>query len=98
MHYFDHNATSPLCGAARDAWLAATEEYIGNPSSPHRIGNRAEVALDRAREKLAVRLGCGPHEIVWTSGATESLNTAIHHYSISSEGEAWVSAIEHPAV
>ena len=49
--YFDHNATSPLLPAARQAWLDATEQFIGNPSSPHRIGARAEMAL-MPREKL----------------------------------------------
>src|SRR3954463_395682 len=77
--YFDHNATSPLCPEARAAWLHATEEFIGNPSSPHRLGRRAEAALAGARETLAARLGCEPHEIVWTSGATESVNMAVHH-------------------
>jgi len=98
MRYFDHNATSPLCAAARDAWLAATEEYIGNPSSPHRLGSRAEVALDHARESLGGMLGCAAHEIVWTSGATESTNAAIHNFAESEAGEIWISAIEHPAV
>jgi cysteine desulfurase len=95
--YFDHNATSPLCAEARAAWLQATEEFIGNPSSPHRLGRRAEVALDRARESLAAALGCEPHEVVWTSGATESVNTAVHHFA-GGDGDALLSPIEHPCV
>jgi cysteine desulfurase len=95
--YFDHNATSPLCPEARAAWLQATDEFVGNPSSPHRLGRRAEVALDRARETLAAALGCAPHEIVWTSGATESANTAVQHFA-SAEGDALLSPIEHPCV
>jgi len=95
--YFDHNATSPLCEAAKTAWLDATERFIGNPSSPHRLGARADAALGKARERLAEFLGCEPHEIVWTSGATESNNTVIHHFS-TEPGEALVSAIEHPCV
>ncbi len=98
MLYFDHNATSPLIPAAREAWLDATERFIGNPSSPHRLGTRADAALTEAREKLAAWLGCAPGEIVWTSGATESNNAALHHAAFSSEGEAWISAIEHPCV
>src|SRR3954466_11192376 len=85
--YFDHNATSPLCPEARAAWLQATDEFIGNPSSPHRLGRRAEIALDRARETLAAGLGCAPHEIVWTSGATESANTAVQHFA-GADGDA----------
>ncbi len=97
MLYFDHNATSPLCSEARAAWLQATDEFIGNPSSPHRLGRRAEVALDRARETLAGMLDCQPHEIVWTSGATESVNTAVQHVA-GGEGDALLSPIEHPCV
>jgi cysteine desulfurase len=95
--YFDHNATSPLCAEARAAWLQATEEFIGNASSPHRLGRRAEVALDRARETLAAGLGCAPREIVWTSGATESVNTAVQHVSCAA-GDALLSPLEHPCV
>ena len=96
--YFDHNATHPLSSTARNAWLEATARYIGNPSSPHRIGARAEAALSAAREKLAAWLGCEAEEIVWTSGATESNNTAVHHFAQTAEGEAWVSAVEHPSL
>lgn len=98
MVYFDHNATSPLCAAAREAWLEATERFIGNPSSPHRLGARADAALEEARGRLAAWLGCATHEIVWTSGATEANNAALHHAAATSDGEAWISAIEHPCV
>jgi cysteine desulfurase len=98
--YFDHNATTPLLPAARQAWLDATEQFIGNPSSPHRIGTRAEVALNAAREKLAAFLTCDPLGIIWTSGATESNNTVLHHLaqSLGSDAEIWISATEHPCV
>jgi cysteine desulfurase len=98
--YFDHNATSPLLPAARQAWLDATEQFVGNPSSPHRIGARAERALDVARESLAAYLACGPLEIIWTSGATESSNMVWHHLarSLGSDAEIWISATEHPCV
>jgi len=98
MLYFDHNASSPLIPVARDAWLDAHERFPGNASSPHRVGARAERALTVAREQLAEWLGCEAHEIVWTSGATESNNMTIAHLSGLSSGEAWVSAIEHPCV
>ncbi|SVD21359.1 uncharacterized protein METZ01_LOCUS374213, partial [marine metagenome] len=100
MLYFDHNATTPLCPAARDAWIEANEQYVGNPSSPHRLGARADKAMADAREQLAGFLGCSPLDIVWTSGATESNNLVLHHYAqaLGSDGEVWVSAIEHPCV
>lgn len=98
MIYFDHNATHPLSPAARSAWLDAVERFPGNPSSPHRLGSRAENALGTARERVAGWLGCSPFDLVWTSGATEAANTVIHHFAAEGEGDAWVSAIEHPCV
>ena len=96
--YFDHNATSPICGVARDAWLAACERFPANPASPHRLGTRAEAALESARQSAAEFLECSPLDIVWTSGATEANNALFHHASIDAPGPVWVSAIEHPSV
>ena len=62
MTYFDHNATAPVMREAREAWLAATENISGNPSSPHQAGSRANLAMREAREKLAHFLGCHPSE------------------------------------
>lgn len=100
MTYFDHNATSPMLPEARRVWLEAVEQFIGNPSSPHRVGARAEAALNEARERLAKMLGCDAFDLVWTSGATESANWVLHHLLRSSPpgAECWVSAIEHPCV
>ena len=55
---------------------------FGNPSSPHAWGRRARAALDEAHERIAAGLGCGPREIVITSGGTEALNLAL-------KGAAW---------
>ena len=100
MLYFDHNATTPLLPDARAAWLEAVEKYVGNPSSPHRLGQRAELALQGAREQLAALLGCDAMDTVWTSGATESNNMVFHHFarSLGAEAEVWVSGVEHPCV
>jgi cysteine desulfurase len=88
VNYFDHNATTPLSETAREAWLRASAEFIGNPSSPHRLGSRADRALTEALD------------IAWTSGATESNNLVLHHaaQALPADGEVWVSAIEHPCV
>ncbi len=98
--YFDHNATTSLLPEARAAWLEAAEKYIGNPSSPHRFGQRAEGALESAREQLAAHLGCDVGNIVWTSGATEASNAVFHHLAqtLPADAEVCVSAIEHPCV
>jgi cysteine desulfurase len=100
MIYFDHNATTPMLPEARQAWLEATENFIGNPSSPHRLGGRADTAITAARQRLAEFLGCDALDITWTSGATESNNTVLHHFAqtLPSGAEVWISAIEHPCV
>ncbi len=100
MIYFDHNATAPVMREAREAWLNATEHIAGNPSSPHQFGAAANKAMTEAREKLAAFLGCQPVEIIWTSGATEANNMALHHFAqmLDPKAEVWVSPIEHPCV
>jgi cysteine desulfurase len=100
MIYLDHNATTPMLPEARHAWLDATEKFVGNPSSPHRLGGRADAAITGARDRLAAFLGCDALDLVWTSGATESNNTVLHHCArtLSPDAEVWVSAIEHPCV
>lgn len=100
MTYLDHNATSPLLPQARAAWLEAAEQFPGNPSSQHRLGARADHALEDARQRLASYLGCQASDVLWTSGATEACNTALHHIAATSATNAvmWISAIEHPAL
>lgn len=100
MLYFDHNATTPLLPEAKQAWLDAVDRFIGNPSSPHRVGARADAALSEAREKLARILGCSALDLVWTSGATETNNAVLHHFAatLPADAQVWVSAIEHPCV
>lgn len=101
MRYLDHNATSPLLPVARAAWLEATEQFPGNPSSQHRLGARADRALEEARQRLATLLGCAAPDLVWTSGATESCNAVLHHAAAaagSGAARVGVSALEHPAV
>ncbi len=100
MLYLDHNATTPLSFAAKEAWLEASEQFPGNPSSPHRLGSRADRAMEERRESLASIIGGSPLDLVWTSGATEASNMVFHHYAsvLEADEEVWVSAIEHPCV
>ena len=80
---------------ARDAWLEATEKIHGNPSSPHAFGLAANKALTDARERLAHHLGCHPADIIWTSGATEANNMAMHHFAqtLDAKSEVRIRAI-----
>lgn len=74
--YLDHAATEPLRAEAREAWLAASE-MVGNASSTHGAGQSARRLLEESRERLAAVLGCEAIEVVFTSGGTESINTAL---------------------
>ena len=75
-HYLDHAATTPLRAVARDAWIAASA-IVGNASSTHGAGQDARRLLEESRERVAAVLGCEPIEVVFTSGGTESINTAL---------------------
>lgn len=98
MRYFDHNATSPLCAIARQAWLDAVDRFPANPSSPHRLGARSEAALDHARESAALWLGVSPYDLVWTAGATEAANAVMHHAAQPGASEILISAVDHPCM
>jgi cysteine desulfurase len=75
--YLDYNATTPMCDEARKAMLPYLDRHFGNPSSVHSAGREARAAIDNARDKLAVLLRAKPHEIIFTSGGTESCNLAV---------------------
>jgi len=75
--YFDNNATTPLDPGVREAMLPYLGEIFGNPSSGHRFGEQALAGIDKAREQVASLLNCQPKRVFFTSGGTESNNTAI---------------------
>ncbi len=85
--YLDHAATTPLRRAAREAWLTASAT-VGNASSTHGAGQDARRMLEESRERTAAVLGCDPIEIVFTSGGTESINTALRGLWMSRRAEA----------
>lgn len=75
--YLDHAATTPVRPEVLEAMLPFFGARFGNPSSTHRWGREARVALDDARARVAACIGARPDEIVFTSGGTESDNLAI---------------------
>lgn len=100
--YFDHNATTPVSQSVLEVLVAALLEVSGNASSIHQDGQLAKQTLEAARREVADLLGCGPKELVFTSGGTEADNLAIlgciralvtpfHKHIVT-------TAIEHPAV
>ena len=102
--YLDYNATTPVKPEVLEEMLPYFSEEFGNPSSLHMHGQRARIAIDTAREKVAASLGCAGHEIIFTSGGTESDNLAIYGYmgKLAESGNRKLhlitSAIEHNAV
>ena len=79
--YLDHAGTTPLDPAVLDSMAPYFTHVYGNPSSIHAIGQQARKALDESREKISSILNCRPNEIVFTSGGTESDNTALRGVS-----------------
>ncbi|MCB1381125.1 MAG: cysteine desulfurase [Alphaproteobacteria bacterium] len=92
--YLDHNATSPLRPAARQAMLAAMD-VCGNASSVHAEGRAARHLLDQLRQTIAAALGVLPAMVTFTSGGSEANAMALAGVPVE---RLLVSAIEHPSV
>lgn len=91
--YLDHAATTPMTAAA----MAVVEEGMrgwANPSSPHREGRAARAALEDARARIAAAYGWA-HELVLTSGASESLQIALQRTLVE---RLLITAVEHDSV
>lgn len=107
MIYLDYNATTPVCDEAKAAMLPYFDRHFGNPSSIHAAGREARAAIDDARDKISSLLGAKPHEIVFTSGGTESCNMGVlglarsrfgrgaHMISTKTEHHAVLNAVEY---
>jgi cysteine desulfurase len=75
--YLDYAATTPVDPEVREAMLPYLGERFGNPSSVHSFGQEVRRAIDRARDSIAEGIGADSSEIYFTSGGTESDNTAL---------------------
>ena len=70
--YADNAATTRMSDTAKNAMIACFDNYYGNPSSLHSLGQEAKEVLEEARAKVAKALGCEPREIIFTSGGSEA--------------------------
>ncbi|MGO8913638.1 MAG: cysteine desulfurase NifS [Bradyrhizobium sp.] len=99
--YLDNNATTRVDPAAVAAMLPYFSEQFGNASSAHAFGSEVAGAVKQARKSLQALLGAAfDHEIVFTSGGTESDNSAILSALDNPDGrdEIVTTAVEHPAI
>ncbi len=101
--YLDYAATTPLDGEVLEAMLPYFRENFGNPSSIHRFGQRAEAALEQAREVVATVLNARTSEILFTSGGTEGDNLALRGAALAMRKKngarrILISPVEHHAV
>ncbi len=99
--YLDHNATTPLDPRVLDAMLPFLREAYGNASSLHWFGQRARVAVEDARGRVASLVGADPTEIVFTASGSEADNMALRGAVARARGSrraVVVSAVEHHAV
>jgi cysteine desulfurase len=99
--YLDANATTRTDPRVVDTMLPFFSTYFGNPSSKYALGGHAALAVKRAREQVQALLGAAhAHELIFTSGGTESNNAAILSAleAAPRRREVVISAVEHPAV
>ena len=76
--YLDYSATTPVDPRVVDAMIPWLRDHFGNPASrSHAYGWEAEKAVETARENVAALVDCDPRELIWSSGATESINLAL---------------------
>ncbi len=99
--YLDNNATTPVAPEVYEAMSPYLREDFGNASSIHWFGQRAKGAIEDAREQVSKLLNARANEVAFTSGGTESDNTALFGIVEAARGESKhvvTTAIEHHAV
>lgn len=99
--YLDHNATTPVDPQVLEAMLPYYRQKYGNASTLYALGREARIAVDEAREQIAELIHAQPTEIYFTSGGTESDNTALKGVAFANRqrgNHIITSQIEHSAV
>ena len=99
MIYLDNAASTRVHEKVVDEMLPYFKEQFGNPSSIHKYGRLASMAVQNARKRIATLINAEPKEILLTSGGTESNNTALYGIAYKNKGKHIItSSIEHDAI
>jgi len=97
--YLDNAASTKIHDAVLEDMMPYLKEQYGNPSSIHRYGRFAHKAIEKARKQIAYLINADPSEILFTSGGTESNNTALYGIAKKNPGSRIItSSIEHDAI
>ncbi len=101
MIYFDNSATTKALPTVLDTYRKVSEEFAGNPSSLHALGDHAYQMLEGARKQIAELIAAKPEEIFFTSGGTEGDNWVVKGTAIEKRpfGKHLITTqVEHPAI
>ncbi|MBI3640760.1 MAG: cysteine desulfurase [Thaumarchaeota archaeon] len=99
MIYLDNAASTPVHEKVIEEMIPYFKEQYGNPSSIHKYGRLANIAIQNARKRIASLINAGSSEILITSGGTESNNTALYGIVHHNKGKHIItSSIEHDAI
>jgi cysteine desulfurase len=101
--YLDYAATTPLDPRVLQAMQPYFEHDFGNPSSIHSHGQKAEAAVENARQCISELFNCSPTEVIFTSCGSESDNLALRGAALAARqqrgaNQILISPVEHPAV
>lgn len=101
MIYFDNSATTKIYPESLESYMKVSQNYFGNPSSLHELGEVASKLLQQSRAQIATTLNVKPNEIYFTSGGSEGDNWVIKGTALEKSfyGKHLITTkIEHPAV
>ena len=98
MIYLDNAATTAVCKEAKEAMVPLLEDEYGNPSANYPFGDRAGSIVERARIRMAGMINANPENIIFTSGGTESDNSAVLKIKDIENSHIITTKIEHHAV
>ncbi|MBQ6920434.1 MAG: cysteine desulfurase [Bacilli bacterium] len=99
--YFDNASTTKLDQRVKEVFSSALDKYYANPSSIHKLGQEANYVLNKTKDEILALLKCSDHQVIFTSGSTESNNLAIKGVCLryKSRGNHIITSIyEHPSV